>query len=160
MTFSVRQMSVKDRLGLCALAPILLLFGLFVLLPPDGVERAESTQFIGRFHLLSIHFPIALILLVPVLELAGKNRRFLDLRSSVDFVLAPATFSAIATAILGWCLARSGGYTGSLVIQHMWGGVFVGALCWLCWMLHGRFPGQRLNFLYSFGLVVAVGLVS
>ena len=160
MTFSVRQMSMRARLSGLALAAVLLLSALAILFPPDGVERTDWAQFIGRFHLLTIHFPIALILLVPVLELAGKNRHFSELRSSVDFVLALATFSAIAAAILGWCLARSGGYSGPLVTQHMWGGVFVAALCWLCWTLHERFPGQRLDWIYSFGLVIIVGLVS
>jgi hypothetical protein len=160
MTFSLRQMSVRTRFGLLALAPILVLVALLLVLPPDGVEGAEWAQFIGRFHLLTIHFPIALILLVPVLELAGRNRRFPDVRALVDFILALATFSAIFALTLGWCLARSGGYSGPLVSQHMWGGVCVAALCWLCWMLHGRFVGQRLNFIYAFGLVVAVGLVS
>jgi uncharacterized membrane protein len=160
MTFSVRQMPVRTRFGLLALAPILLLVALLLLLPPDGVERAEWAQFIGRFHLLIIHFPIALILLVPVLELAGRNRRFPDLRTSVDFMLALATLSAILAVTLGWCLARSGNYSGPLVTQHMWGGISVAALSWLCWTLHGRFSGQRLDFIYSLGLVVAVGLVS
>ncbi len=160
MTFSVRQMSVRARIGWLALAPILLLFGLLILSPPDGVERADWAQFIGRFHLLTIHFPIALILLVPVLELAGRSRRLADLRACIDFVLALATFSAVVAAALGWCLGRSGGYAGPLVTQHMWGGVSVAALCWLCWMLRGRMGGQRLDFVYAFGLVVAVGLVS
>jgi len=143
-----------------ALQSLVLLFALIAFSPPDGQERANWAQFIGRFHLLTLHFPIALILLVPVLELAGRSRRFPNLRASVDFVLALATFGAIAAAFLGWCLARSGGYSGSLVTQHMWGGAFVATLCWLCWMLQARFPGQGLNFIYAFGLVVAVGLVS
>jgi uncharacterized membrane protein len=159
MTFSVRQLSVRVRLGFLALAPILLLFALLVFLPPDGVERAEWAQFIGRFHPLTVHFPIALILLVPVLELTGRSRRFPDSRAAVDFVLALATLSAIMAATLGWCLARSGGYSGPLVTQHMWGGMSVAAICWLCWMLRGRFPSQRFDFIYALGLVVAVGLV-
>src|SRR5689334_12687318 len=125
MRFSLRQMSVRTRLGLLALAPILLLVALLFLLPPDGVERAEWAQFIGRFHLLVIHFPIALILLVPVLEVARRSRRFGDLSASIDFILALATLSAIIAAGLGWCLARSGNYSGRLISQHMWGGVGV-----------------------------------
>lgn len=160
MTSSVRQMSLRDRLGFLALASILLLFVLLVILPPDGVERADWAQFIGRFHLLTVHFPIALIFLVPLLEFAGRTRYFPDLRSSIDFILALATFSAIAAALVGWCLARSGAYSGSLVTQHMWGGAFVAALCCLCWWLRGRFSGQRLDFIYALGLAVIVGLVS
>jgi uncharacterized membrane protein len=153
-------MSLRTRLGLLALAPIFLLVALLVLLPPDGVERAEWAQFIGRFHLLVIHFPIALILLVPVLEIAGRTRRFGDLSASIDFILALATLSAIFAASLGWCLARSGNYSGRLVTQHMWGGVCVAALCWLCWMLYGRFAERRLDLIYACALVVAAGVVS
>ena len=160
MRFSLSQTSLRTRLGVLALAPILLLGGLLLLLPPDGVERAEWAQFIGRFHLLVIHFPIALILLVPVLEIAGRTKRFGNLSASVDIILAFATLSAIVAASLGWCLARSGNYSGRLVTQHMWGGVFVAALCWLCWMLHGRVADRRSELSYACALVVVVGLVS
>ena len=85
--------------------PIFIVFALVVFFPPDGNERAEWAQFIGRFHPLAVHFPIALILLVPILELAGRNNRFSYLRLSVGFVLGLATLSATVAAILGWCLA-------------------------------------------------------
>jgi Planctomycete cytochrome C len=160
MTFSVRQVPCRLCLGLLALAPILLLSTLFVFLPPDGLERATWVQFVGRFHLLTVHFPIALILIVPVLELAGRNSRFPYLRASVDFLLALAMLSSLVAASLGWCLARSGGYSGRLVTQHMWGGVSVAAACWLCWMLRGYFRGPRLDFIYTAVLLAAIGLVS
>jgi uncharacterized membrane protein len=160
MTFTVRQQPLRLRLGLLALALILLLSALFVFLPPDGIERASWAQFVGRFHLLTVHFPIALILIVPVLEWAGRNPRFPYLRSSVDFLLALAMFSSLAAAMLGWCLARSGAYSGRLVTQHMWGGVSVAAACWLCWMVRGYFRGPRLDFVYALALVATVGLVS
>ncbi len=153
-------MPFRTRLGLLALVPIFVLAALIVFLPPDGLERARPAQFIGRFHPLTVHFPIALVLLVPLLELAGRSRRFPDLRGSVDFVLALATVSSIGAAILGWCLARSGGYSGRLITQHMWGGVLVAAACWLCWMLRGRLGGPSLDFAYALGLLAAVGLVS
>jgi uncharacterized membrane protein len=156
MTF--RQVPWRLRLGLLALAPMLLLSSLFVFFPPDGLERAAWAQFIGRFHPLTEHFPIALILIVPVLEWAGRNRRFPYLRSSVDFLLALAMLSSFVAVILGWCLARSGGYSGRLVTQHMWGGLTVAAACWLCWMLRGYFP--RWDFLYLSVLLATVGLVS
>jgi uncharacterized membrane protein len=159
MTFSVRQWSVRALVGSFALALILLLFALLAFLPPDGVERADWAQFIGRFHPLMVHFPIAFILLVPVLELTGRSRRFPDSRAAVDFVLALATLSAIVAVTLGWCLARSGGYSGPRVTQHMWGGVSLAAICWLCWMSRLRFSGRRLGFIYALGLVVAVVLV-
>jgi uncharacterized membrane protein/mono/diheme cytochrome c family protein len=157
---SLRKMPFRTRLGLLALVPILVLPVLIVFLPPDGLERARPAQFLGRFHPLTVHLPIALVLLVPLLELAGRSRRFPDLRASVDFVLALATVSSVGAAILGWCLARSGGYSGRLVTQHMWGGVLVAAACWLCWMLRGRLSGSRYDLAYTLGLVAAVALVS
>jgi mono/diheme cytochrome c family protein/uncharacterized membrane protein len=157
---SLRKMPLKTRLGLLTLAPILVLPVLIVFLPPDGLERARPAQFLGRFHTLTVHLPIAFVLLAPLLELAGRSRRFPDLRASVDFVWALATVSSVGAAILGWCLARSGGYSGRLVTQHMWGGVLVAALCWLCWMGRERLSGSRHDFAYTLGLVGAVGLVS
>ena len=98
MTFPVRRAPLRLRLGLLALASILLLSALFAFLPPDGLERATWAQFIGRFHLLTVHFPIALILIVPVLEWAGRKPHFPHLRSSVDFVFALAMLSSLAAA--------------------------------------------------------------
>jgi len=111
------------RLGFAMLAPVLVVVMLVAFVPPDGNERADWFQFIGRFHPLLVHFPIAFFLLVPILEIAGRSARFAYLRLSVSFVLSLATVGATVAAILGWCLGRSGGYSGRLITQHMWGGV-------------------------------------
>jgi uncharacterized membrane protein len=162
MTLWGHRVSRQLRLGLLALAPILIAFVLLVFFPPDGNERAKWAQFIGRLHPLAVHFPIALILLVPILELAGLNSRFSHLRLSVDFVLGLATAGAIVAAILGWCLARSGGYSGPIMTQHMWGGISLAAVCWLCWILRAssNAPGPRYMYLYRTALAIAVVLVA
>jgi hypothetical protein len=79
---------------------------------------------------------------------------------AAEFLLGVATFSALAAASLGWCLARSGGYSGSLVTQHMWGGVFVAAAAWLCWILraHDIAGGSRRPYVSA--LAATVVLVS
>jgi uncharacterized membrane protein len=158
MTVPLHRAPWRLRLGLLTLALILLLAALLALFPPDGVERASLAQFIGRFHPLTVHLPIALVLIVPVLELAGRNSRFPHLRETVDFLWPLAILSSLAAATLGWCLARSGAYSGRLVTQHMWGGVSLAAACWLCWMLRGYFHGPR--FAYPLALLATVGLVS
>src|SRR5215469_2659789 len=158
MTFSARQLSIRTRLALLTLAPILLVLGLVIFFPPDGLERSESAQFIGRFHLLAIHFPIVLILLVPILEIV-RRRRFPDLRPVIDFVMGLATLSASLAAILGWCLARSGGYSGVLLRQHMWGGICLAATAWLAWGLHPLDTDRRKR-LYGIALAIMVSLVA
>ncbi len=160
MISRIRQWPLRDRLGLYTLAPILLLFALALFFPPDGTQRSDWAQFAGGFHLLTIHFPIVLIFFVPVLEIAARSRRFQYLRPAIEPLLTLAVFSAIAAAILGWVLARSGGSAGPLVVQHMWAGFFASLFCWLCWMLRGRFAGRRFHSAYASGLVLTVLLVS
>ena len=55
-------------------------------------------------------------------------------------------------------LARSGGYSGPLVTQHMWGGILLTFTCWLCWVLRARLsqPGP----LFGTPLAMAVVLVA
>src|SRR5215469_4742102 len=103
-----REILSQFRLGFVMLASMLVVTLLVAFLPPDGNERADWVQFIGGFHPLVVHFPIALFLLVPILEIVGRSPRFNYLRLSVDFVLGLATIGATTAATLGWCLARSG----------------------------------------------------
>ena len=138
-----------------ALACIVLLAVLFASQPPSGLEGADWLQFVGRFHLLTVHFPIALVLLVPVFELAGRHSRLPFLRASAESLLVLALFSALAAAVLGWCLARNGAYSGRLVTQHMWAGLAVAAACWLCWSLR-----PYLSLSYGLLLAATVLLVS
>ena len=150
--------AIPRQFDFAVLAIILGVTGLVVFFPPDGRERAEWVQFIGHFHPLTVHFPIALFLLVPVLEVCGRRRPFAFLRLSSPFVLALATMAATAAAFLGWCLGRSGGYTGSLITQHMWGGVLLSLICWVCWMLRARMPDPGRS--YAIALAVGVGLIA
>jgi uncharacterized membrane protein len=154
------RLPVRYRPLLITFLPILLILLLIVFAPPTGKQGAEWIQFIGRFHPLTVHFPIALILLVPVLEIVGRHENFSYLRLASGFVLGLATMAAIFAAFLGWCLARTGGYSGSLVTQHMWGGITVTAICWLCWMLHGRIGGPSATKYYAAALATCVLVVS
>ena len=115
-------------IGFAAVAGLCVVAGLR---PPDGAERAELGQFIGRFHPLLVHGPIALILLAPILEIAGAFPRTRHLRAAVGFVLGLAAAASIAAAIDGWILARNGGYGGHTVVSHMWRGAtyFMSASC-------------------------------
>lgn len=160
MTEWGRRISGHSRLVLSVLPLILILFVLVIFLPPDGNERAELAQFIGRFHPLAVHFPIALILLVPILEQAGRSSRFSYLRLTAGFVLGLATLSATLAGILGWILARNGGYSGTLVTQHMWGGTSLAAVCWLCWLLYARSSERRWKLVYAIALATGMGLVA
>jgi hypothetical protein len=156
MTFLLHHISARVWFGLLTLVTILILLLLVLLAPPDGNERAQLLQFLGRFHLLAVHLPIALLVLVPVMELAGRSRHFPFLLPSADFILGVATCGAIVAGALGWCLARSGGYSGPLITQHMWGGVCVAIAAWLCWLFRARSSASHLDPIYAIALLATV----
>jgi len=156
----VREYSIRFLFGLVTLFPILVVLSLLLFAPPDGNERTQFLQFLGRFHPLSVHLPIALLMVVPLFELAGRNRHFPFLLPAADFLLGLATCGAIAAAMLGWSLARAGGYSGPLVTQHMWGGLFVAAAAWSCWILRAQASSAKSQRLYAATLIATVGIVS
>src|SRR5215475_15770184 len=115
MTFSLRAGPERFRFGVIAFLLLFLLASLLLLAPPDGIERASLMQFVGRFHPLTVHFPIAVLLIVPLFEILGRKRSAPFLLASVDFLLLLAACGAVLFAVLCWCLARGGGYSGPLV---------------------------------------------
>src|SRR4029077_7042601 len=105
-------MTSRTRLVLCG-AGFLVATVFAILLrvaPPDGVERGELSQFVGRFHPLAVPLPITLVLLAAALECTAFARSGKHLQSFAGFVLALAAASALIAVSLGWLLGRSGGY--------------------------------------------------
>jgi mono/diheme cytochrome c family protein/uncharacterized membrane protein len=129
--------------------------------PPDGHERGAAAQFLGRFHPVIVHVPIALMLLVPVLELAGRARERAHLRAAAGFVLGLTVATAGFVALDGWLLGRTGGYRGHLVNAHLWGGVAFTFLCVLAASLRpSTTPASpRLAAAYALALVACLGVL-
>lgn len=150
-------MHSRTKLFFCGVGLLVVLVLLFAVLkaPPDGVERGQFSQFVGRFHPLAVHLPIALLLLVVVLECAGLLRSGKHLQAGAGFVLGLATASALVAVFLGWMLGRNGGYEGSLVTRHMWGGISLAAALILCCGIRGW--NQKL---YGVALFATVGLMA
>jgi uncharacterized membrane protein len=141
-----------------------LLAGVAWRVPPDGQEHRALAQFLGRFHPLLVHLPIALLLVVPLLELAGILGRRPDLRPAAGFILSLAAASAVAAAADGWLLAWSGAYSGPLVLRHMWCGIGLAALSLAAAAVRpraagGAGPRGALGRLYGPLLAAAVGLM-
>ena len=155
-----RRFSATTLFGLITLVSILAVVCFSSVAPPDGLERAQLIQFVGRLHLLAVHLPIALLILVPLLELAARTRRFSYLAPATGFVLGVATVGSIVAVTLGWCLARSGGYSGRLVTQHMWTALAAAVLTWLCWALRIYAETTYGKRVYPVVLLAAVTTVS
>lgn len=94
---------------------------------------AKLLHFIGRFHPVVVHFPIALILTALLAELLAwwtRREMFEDSGRFLTMLSAPA---AVVAAALGWANAafKGGVYTAGLdtvLWQHRWLGTGVAVL--------------------------------
>jgi hypothetical protein len=93
--------------------------------PPDGREHGSLGQFLGRFHLLLLHLPLVLLVLVPVFDMIGRRPKAGHFREVAGPLLSLAAFLTVVTAFDGWLLAWSGGYRGRDVTNHMWAGALL-----------------------------------
>lgn len=136
---------------------VVLWAGLLVLLrqvPPDGREHGNLGQFLGRFHPLLVHGPIAMLALVPLMELLGRTPRWSHLRPAAGWLLTLTAFATYLTAVDGWLLGWSGGYRGHDLTNHMWAGGALAVACGLAALARGRRPAFAYPALLSGALVL------
>lgn len=101
---------------------------------PTPVSLATADRilrWVGKFHLLMIHFPIALVLAAGVGEVWSAWRRSSIPSDTVRFCLWLGALAAVPTAGLGWIFAAAGNGVGSpqLLMTHRWLGTT--AAVWL-----------------------------
>lgn len=118
------MLGIASLLGCLALVLMPIVFRL------DGKAHGEWPQFLGRFHPVMVHLPIGLLLLVPLLELAGRIRP--ALREAAESVLWLAIPACVGATILGFLLAYGSGDAGVRVTRHMWGGIALTIVVVLC----------------------------
>ncbi len=94
---------------------LLLFFTLFY----NKLHIPGLLQVIGRGHLLFLHLPIGLMVLLSVLGfvLSGDQQRIFS------FILNCGAFFALASAVLGILLSKETGYVASQISDHRWWGI-------------------------------------
>jgi Leucine-rich repeat (LRR) protein len=88
----------------------------------------EIALFFGRLHVLLLHLPIGLIVVLALLEFLARSRQFKHANISSGVILAFAVPSAILTAACGWLLSLGGGYQERLLQLHKWTGLATAAI--------------------------------
>src|SRR5204863_420723 len=73
----------------------------------------RAVRWLGRFHLLLLHFPIALVLAAGVGEVVSAWRSSREPSPAVQFCLALAAVTAVPTVAVGWLHAAAGNGVGS-----------------------------------------------
>lgn len=109
----------------------------------------DILQFIGRFHPLALHLPIALILLLALLEAIARTRKFAHANSNAGLILAIAVPASVITALFGWLLSLAGGYDDKLLQWHKWTGIATAVVC----LAAGLFYTLKHTRLYRLALV-------
>jgi mono/diheme cytochrome c family protein len=96
---------------------------------PSAVEAPEAParpfflhalSWLGKFHLLVLHFPIALMLAALAGETWSWWKRSTVPSTEVRFCLALAATSAMSTMVLGWLFALGRSSASGLLGLHRW----------------------------------------
>jgi uncharacterized membrane protein len=137
-------------LSLLAAAPALLML-------TEWAPWGWLGPFLGRFHTVVLHFPVALLFLAALLEairMVSPGAR----RYPMSLVMFFGSASAVTAMALGWLLMRADAVKGPLVHRHMQGGIAVAILSVLtlftC-LLAGAGAGRRAVLWTYRGLLIA-----
>ena len=125
--------------------------------PIPDLETPGWLAWVGRFHPLLVHFPLALVPLIVLWE----GVRFLKKDSSRPAILLAAWIvaatSVVISVIAGYLLYASGEYGGELAREHLWGGALTAALmvaAALIYIASSERTSKRTNRMYA-GLAAA-----
>lgn len=117
----------------------------------------DLIHFLGRFHVLVLHLPIGIILIVAVLDWRSRKERFRGLAPAADFLWAAAALTAVATVVLGFMHFSEGGFEGRSAHLHRFFGTTVAVLSVLIWLFRRRsLPAYQRLQPYTTGLMLAV----
>jgi uncharacterized membrane protein/mono/diheme cytochrome c family protein len=85
-------------------------------------------NFLGRLHPLVVHFPVSLLLIAALLELATIRNFNSRLRPAINILLATGTVTGALAVVFGLLLARSGDYGKDTLNWHQWIGIITAGL--------------------------------
>jgi len=125
------------------------------------IERL--TRFLGKFHPLVVHFPIALLLGAVLAELISWVGRYEKFDIVGRFCLWLGVFGAVAAAPLGWLAAMHANYPQleRILEWHRWSGTSVATLAILTLIVSEvshRKKRKILKMLYR-GLLLLVAIL-
>jgi YHS domain-containing protein/uncharacterized membrane protein len=117
-------------------------------------EPPEFLLFLGRFHPVLVHLPIGFLILLGVLELLARTRRWKNANTCAGYLLALSLPACALAAGCGWLLSLGGGYDDNLLAWHKWTGIATTAICGLTALLY------RLDLKKAYRGLLGVTLVS
>ena len=116
--------------------------------------------FFGRFHVLVLHLPIALLLTVVAAEGLARREKYRHLNAALPLLWASAALTSILTVALGYMHFSEGGFTGPSALAHRFFGTSVAVVASAAWALRS-FGGslfRRVHLAIGGMLVILVTL--
>lgn len=123
-----------------------------------GSSTSPLADMLGRLHPFAAHFPMALLLVAAVAELAMALRPTLGMETTVRFLVAWGAIGGVATALLGWFSAgwRLGDRSETLAL-HRWNGTAIAAVSLLAWW--AAYRPRRVALRLLLGLLAGAILI-
>lgn len=121
-------MPIKQGLGglivawLFAIIGIVTVLALTLGLDPNSGKTNDTLIFLGRFHPLIVHFPIALLIMVALLEWGSLLLKRPHWRIAVAPILVFAALGAVFSVVHGTLLVAGNGQMSATTEQHLWAG--------------------------------------
>lgn len=130
-----------------------------VLLVAFGFAESRMGLFIGRFHGLLVHFPIALLILAGFLEGYSAVCGSRTDRDPLRLILILSLVGAVAASTSGYLLSFEGGFSQNTLYWHLRLGLLVifgtGSLLLLEWA-RSRWRHSKANLLFPVTLAIAI----
>ncbi|GAC13112.1 DUF1592 domain-containing protein [Aliiglaciecola lipolytica] len=139
---------------------VLILLGIAATVPINGASGDGVSRFIGRFHILVLHFPVTLLLLAPALSLYAYFTRNAAFKPFVRFLWWLGSVAVFITVSMGMLLAANEGFEIAEVRLHMLGGLSVAILTFFATaLLTSSTPKAWYKFAYvSVSGALVIGL--
>lgn len=134
--------------------------------PPDTAEGASFWlwTFLGRLHPMVVHFPVSLLCLAAILELATFRNYQSRLRPGINLLVGLGALGAVLAAVLGLLLAGQEDYGGELLGLHRWIGVATAVLgittALVLYLVEKRNKGQLLPLYRGVLVFTALGVTA
>lgn len=124
-----------------------------------GGRPQTWTQWIGSFHLILLHFPIALINMLAISECLFIWYRRPIFEFSSKFLLISAAIIAPPTALLGLIYSYSASYSGligTFLLWHMWLGIGTAIFTVIVAFIRERIGVNKLYYAFLAFLVLMI----
>lgn len=147
----LHALTFRQAAGLVA-GSNLFLVALALALPADGEMRGPALlSILGNFHILALHIPAAVLLVVPLFEFFERHEQATATVRRLSVFSAAGTWAAVLCGIVH---AHFNGFTGDAVQLHLWGGIAASAFAGLASLLLAKEFRVRLA-----AQVLAIGVM-